>query len=698
MGLGSRIKNDTFLRFTLAQLGITASGVVVLAVIGRLAVPGITDFWLEFIPRAAAVAFVLGVFAVAMVFKQNQILRVLSRHGASGKLSDKTWEEIKKAACDLPQRLMVLTLIVWPLFAGLTGLWTWASGFITLDEAIRTGLCGLLYCPIQATLLFYFSRYSLRSMIGAFSGQGVSWFSERRGFMGLKPKLIMSYATLAVCPLFAGILLSEVQTERLELQRGLEGAGKALDYMAEQGATRSLMGRWEGAVAGAAYELKLGEGTRFQLSRPPDKLLAGEVKDDEKDKWLGVISREPVDGYVSVRVPGSRRYMVFKYFPEDEVWLSVSTDPFPSRANIFKRQGATFLLAVIIFVISIAMGYLAAEDVVTPVRLLASAAGKASRGDYEEVEGFLSDDELSDLAMGYNVLVASIRRELKRANQVSVSIRKVVSGLSEQADRIRGLADQERQVIDEQNALAEGAESRAELISQASESISDGARATKIKMDEVDEACLAAAVDLAKLSEAARGAAEANQTIHEEMEDLERNYETMEDVVGLIEEIADQAELLALNAELEAAGAGEGASRFMVVATEMRRLAIRTSEQTSWIRELFEALRESNFKMVQSIETGRKKSAMAPQRAEGLKEGLKKIQERSSLASDSMIDIVEMTDKQSGSLGEMKSIVIEIRTAAKIMDEVGLGAEKAVKKLNELSDNLNLLVSRSEDE
>jgi methyl-accepting chemotaxis protein len=176
------------------------------------------------------------------------------------------------------------------------------------------------------------------------------------------------------------------------------------------------------------------------------------------------------------------------------------------------------------------------------------------------------------------------------------------------------------------------------------------------------------------------------------MENLESNYRRMEEVVRIIDDIAERTEILSLNAALEAGTRAEAGDRISVVATEVQRLSERISEQTADIRALFNEIRRSSLEMAQAIDVARDRAKEGPQWLRRLTDSLKGIENRARAATGSMADIVNMTGEQTQSLEQMKILISEIQAVASVIDEVNAGAESTVERLNSLAAHLRQLV------
>ncbi len=180
--------------------------------------------------------------------------------------------------------------------------------------------------------------------------------------------------------------------------------------------------------------------------------------------------------------------------------------------------------------------------------------------------------------------------------------------------------------------------------------------------------------------------------IAEKVSDSGRKAEQILESVDSIQEIADETHLLALNASIESAAAGEFGKRFAVVASEVRRLSERAREFTEEIQVVVNEVHSSTKDSIEVTRKGLESVAKGVQIAQRAGDALEKMQDMSGKTSRAVRTIAMATDRQSENSQEfvetMRAIADLIQDSAKQME----GSREAAVQLNEVAERLRKLV------
>ena len=186
-----------------------------------------------------------------------------------------------------------------------------------------------------------------------------------------------------------------------------------------------------------------------------------------------------------------------------------------------------------------------------------------------------------------------------------------------------------------------------------------------------------------------REIAEANKTTIDGIKSLGDKINNIWDIVTLINSVADQAKIIAFNAELEASSAGEAGKNFHIVATEIRRLADGIIDGTKEIKERINEIQQSSDNLVLASESGTDKIKAGVEGAKNLEARFASIKNASEVTATSAGDITKIIQQQAAATEQMLGTLKQIASGVESFSGATEHISKASQVLKEIATELS---------
>ena len=400
------------------------------------------------------------------------------------------------------------------------------------------------------------------------------------------------------------------------------------------------------------------------------------------------------------------------------------------QANAELKQFKVTLFSVSAFAIllSIGAGVVVTLSITTPLRATLGFAETVARGKLDEQLGVTQADEVGRLADSLRAMVGALRERITEANAKSEQA-------AQESERARLATEEAREATRKaERARAEGMlqaagklQGVAEIITSASEQLSaqveQSSRGADIQTRRVGETATAmeemtatvlevarSATDAASIAEAARSKAREGQDVVEtvvssigkvqkqalemkqDMATLGNQAEGIGQILNVISDIADQTNLLALNAAIEAARAGEAGRGFAVVADEVRKLAEKTMTATREVGEAIGGIQQGTRKNITNVEstvaTIGEVSTLAGRSGTALSE----IVSLSVNVSDQIRSIATASEQQSASSEEIAHAIEDVSRISSEASDAMRQSAFAIQELASQAQELKSLI------
>ncbi|HUX91246.1 MAG TPA: methyl-accepting chemotaxis protein [Gallionellaceae bacterium] len=371
-----------------------------------------------------------------------------------------------------------------------------------------------------------------------------------------------------------------------------------------------------------------------------------------------------------------------------QLQVEAAKEEFERVENTTRIIRITAIASIIIgLTLSIALGLIITRSVNYGVRELAKTASKLANGELAARVDWDSTDELGDVGRAFN--------------QMATEFSSLISQVRQSADQVATAAAIQTGTADKVSTISENQTQQAAIAASSIENLNLAVRQIAQKtVDVLTSASDASAMaDEGQLvvNKAVVGIQQVAVTVRESavlMASLGQRSDQIGQIINVIKDIAEQTNLLALNAAIEAARAGEQGRGFAVVADEVRKLAERTAMATSEISKMISAIQSETGNAVATMEKGSSEVSEGVALANQAGKSLQNINSSVKRVVDMIEQISESTRSQSETTNEITQRVEHIAEMAQENTVSVDATTHASHDLQELSSHLQQVVSR----
>ncbi|TLD80088.1 methyl-accepting chemotaxis protein [Helicobacter sp. MIT 05-5293] len=369
--------------------------------------------------------------------------------------------------------------------------------------------------------------------------------------------------------------------------------------------------------------------------------------------------------------------------------LKISSDSLYEQIDNSKEY---MLLAMIIAGILAILGlYIFFEkELVKPLNRLRDMAKdltESGSGDLTKRIVIKSEDEVG-ITSGYvNKFIQTIQDTIVVSKRVSEENTQICDRLLEVSDTLAKNSDEQFELVDKVNILAKNVSENTDVAGETIDLTTDSITDTEEMLDKfVDK--LQDSIELVNTS------AQTQQNIVESIGELIVHADEVKSVLSIINDIADQTNLLALNAAIEAARAGEHGRGFAVVADEVRKLAERTQKSLGEIEANTNLLVQSVNDMGESIRGITDEMMLITEKTTPLIEDAHSTHQRLTLTKQNSVKLREISASIASSTKELTQMMESIITSSESTQNVGRNIQKVVHSMSQKAQELDSVISK----
>lgn len=461
--------------------------------------------------------------------------------------------------------------------------------------------------------------------------------------------------------------------------QGIVGADLSVNFIQDM-----LLGANQKLYSGAGQMALIGGNGRIvAYTKDPSKFgeKVSDILDAEQIANMANLKRGEVTYSVNKDKGRIELYLPFGIGQTDARWTlmlqlplnAVMADLQKLQADLdAQRKSDTFgmaMVGLIIAAIGLLVIWLVGHGIARPLKQMVAMLDDIAKGEGDLTRRLSSDrsDELGSIAKGFNTFLAKLQAMI---TQVVTSVQSVSDSSEHTADiairtnigiqKQMAEIDQVATAVQEMTATAQDVARNATQAAQAASHADQAAGQGMQIVRDTSNSIGVLAVEIGK-------AVEVVQT-------LAKDSENINAILIAIRGIAEQTNLLALNAAIEAARAGEQGRGFAVVADEVRNLAQKTQKATEEIQSMIQQLQQGTRDVVRVMEDSQNRTDESVQHAAKAAEALETITQAVSVINDMNTQIASAAEEQSAVADDINRNVINI---GQVANEVAGGADES---------------------
>lgn len=350
----------------------------------------------------------------------------------------------------------------------------------------------------------------------------------------------------------------------------------------------------------------------------------------------------------------------------------------------------TVVLTVILNIAALVLGVLIAliigENIVRPLHRLIANLKTVASGNLQNIElGERRKDEIGALIEAFKHFLTSFKTQIAEMSQM-------VLHLATSSNEISATSAQLSSSASETAASVAETATTAEEIRQVAETTRDLARNVTEATAHTSEISKEGLSSLGSMSDSITRIRDQMDKIAQSILNLSEQSQAIAEIIAAVDDIAEQSNLLAVNAAIEAAKAGEHGKGFAVVAQEVKSLAEQSKQSTRQVRKILSDIQKATSSAIMATEQGNKEVASGVQKSQEVNAAIRSLADSITGSTQLIHQITYANEQQFTGIDQINMAMDNIKIASTQNVEAARNLEQAVNSIKDLSARLKSLI------
>ena len=380
-----------------------------------------------------------------------------------------------------------------------------------------------------------------------------------------------------------------------------------------------------------------------------------------------------------------------------------------NRHNVGIANNAIVVISIVTIIVAMLVGIFISNQIGRPLLKITEATRTIARKDLTlETITVKNKDELGELAITFNEMVVNLRELIQHVyvstEQVAASSEELMASAEQTTQATNQIATSIQEVASGSKNQEESVEANSRVVQEMTAGVQRVATATATVVEVSEETTKEAEEGNATIQQVVMQMNKINDSTNDSsnvIRNLESRSTEIAKIIEVITNISDQTNLLALNAAIEAARAGEHGKGFAVVADEVRKLAEQSKGSADQIANLVREIQVDTEQAVKVMQNGIDDVAVGMTVVQQAGVGFKRIQQSIDQMTSQVQEISAVAQQMSASVEQVNSamehVAVKAKQSSRNAEDVAATSEEQLASMEEITSSLTALSKRAEE-